>query len=124
MVDNELIVQDVPYDQISDPLDVAEYLQPYQDITFYNSNLIEFVFTAQGLVLDGTAGWYLIVEEASALVNPSWDELMRVGIGAHAMLVKGMKFALPSNSNRVIRFRLEGSFTGGTFTVKAVGLRP
>ena len=81
------------------------------------------MFTSYDLTFGAATGWYLVVEETDT-PNGTWNEVQRIGIGARALLNKGLKFALSSNTDRLVRFSLLGDITGGHFTVKAVGIRP
>jgi len=117
MIDNELLFQDIPYDQVTPAIDLAQEGYQIQPVGPGRGKLITFIITGLGLTFTGTE-IYLIAEDSLDGIN--WGNMLRIGVGVQALANRGIKFALPSNASRFIRFSLSNAFTAGTYTIKAV----
>ena len=121
MIDQEVLFERTPYDQNTDWFDLAEYGWEPGTPGVGRGKLITFIFQSDDLEPDlATPGYYInVLGENNPGDYVSGHEIS-VGIGEQAAREKGIKFTLPSNVTRYIRFRLQGAFLSGTYTVYAV----
>ena len=114
MVDNNLLFEDIPYDQPTPVFDVSGYTKIIPAAQYARGNCISFTLTAQ-LEWSGDphTGTYLdVMTEAGNWLECSF------GIGSKAIVGKGIHFTLPSNVDRFLYFQLRGNeLVGGTYTI-------
>ena len=119
MIDQEILFEDIPFDQETEVLDLSGYSWEPGTPGVGRGKLITFVTQGENLVFGSTVGWYLEVLDSPDGVTFT-GHAVSIGIGLEAMLSKGIKFTLPSNVSRYIKMRLVGDITAGTYTVYAI----
>ena len=121
MIDQEVLFEKVPYDQHIDWLDLAQYGWEPSQPGIGRGKLITFLIQSDDLEFDpATPGWYVNVHGEMVPGEYVSGHELSVGIGEQALWARGIKFALPSNVDRYIRFTLLGAYLSGTYTVYAV----
>jgi hypothetical protein len=121
MIDNELFFQDIPYDQKTEWVDLGAVRRRLDQPGIGSGQLLISHITARGLEYDEAQGAYLYVEGEN--VPGAWTSGfdLSVGIGLTALLHGGIKFALPSNVSRYVRFNLGlANPTAGVYTIKFI----
>jgi hypothetical protein len=121
MIDDELFFQDIPYDQKTAWLDLGRVSRTFDEPGIGAGQLIICQVTARDLQYDAAQGGYVYVEGEN--VPGSWTTGydVSVGIGLSALTQGGIKFALPSNVSRYVRFSLGlANPTAGVYTVKFI----
>ncbi len=120
MIDNELFEVEIPHDGMSEWIDIGERDWAIDQPGIGRGKLITFSVRGDGVQFGATPGWYFDIHDANNPSDYTSGYVESVGIGSIAMKSRGIKFTLPTNVMRYIRFAPRGDFTGGTFTVYAV----
>jgi len=125
MVDNEVLFEDVPYDQETPVLDLSGYSKIPGAPGYGRGNLITFRLD-NNLTWDtsgGFTGAHLYVYGSPDGIDFGLGYDMSIGIGPNAGVYKGMHFTLPDNTYRYIKFAIEGAeIIGGTYTIRGMFL--
>jgi len=119
MLDQEVLFEDIPYDQETPVLDLAGYDWVVGSPGVGRGKLITMLVQGAGLEFGPTVGWYLEIQDSPDGATFS-GHTVSIGIGTNAITAKGIKFTLPSNVSRYIKARLVGDITGGAYTLFAV----
>ena len=121
MIDQEVLFEKVPYDQHTDWLDLAGYGWEPNQPGVGRGKLITFIIRSDDLEYDpATPGYYLAVLGEMTPGEYVGGHDLSVGIGEQALWARGIKFTLPSNVSRYVRFALHGAYLSGTYTIFAV----